>query len=394
MHNKEFRQLQTAINEISIYDYLEVIYIYRKMILYFTFATSMTSIIVASMLPTFYSSTTKILPPQQEQGFMSLMVAQMGGFSNIASDVLGGGSQADLYVGMLKLDSIKDPIIDRFKLMDVYKTKYRISTYREIDKRVNIMAGKKDGIIAITVEDKDPKLAAEMANAFVEELGRLTIKLNSKGASDNREYLQERLSKARTDLMQAEANLKNFQIQNKAIDITEQAKGTIRGIADLMAQLAVQEVQLANLRRQFTDTSQEVKSINTSITNLKSQISKLESNRPGYTIPNIGSIPSLGEKYVRLTRDFKIQETLVELLTKQYEMAKLAEQKNVSTIQVLQKAQIPDRKSKPQKSVIVMLATVAALMTSVFAAYIVNYYNKLTDDKRNFIKKFVNFKGV
>lgn len=362
---------------IDLLDYVEVILKRKKLIIRSTTVVFLVSIVISLSLPKIYVSKAMILPPSQDQGLLGAMMGQMGGVAALAGGLLGASSSADMYASVLKSDAVKDSIIERFKLMDVYKAKYRFDTYKIIDKRVDITAGKKDGIISIAVEDKDPKRAADMANAYVEELGKLTVRLNVTDAGHNRTFLEDRLSKAKVDLAKAEENIKNFQMKNKALDITEQAKGTIRGIADMTAQLAAEEVKLAALRHSLTDSNAEVKNQKAVIASLKGQIAKFEGNGAGGSIPTVGSVPPIGQEYMRLMREFKIQETLVELLTKQYEIAKLTEAKDVSSIQVLQKANIPDRKIKPRRSLIVLMTTSFAFACSILLSFILEYSEKM-----------------
>lgn len=311
----------------------------------------------------------------------------MGG---VAADLLGKGTPADMYVGMLSSETISDKIIDRFKLMKLYDLQYRVDTYKLLHQKVDFSVGKKDGIISISVEDKNPKLAAKIANAYVEELGVLLVRLNSADAGQNRAYLEERLSKAKVDLENAGDALKQFQSKNKALDISDQAQGTIKGIADLEGLLTSEEVKLSGLKRIFTDSSQEVKNQQSVISNIKTQIAKFEGSRSNSSIPGVASVPELEQKYLRLMREFKIQETIFELLTKQNEMTKLSEAKNISSIQVIQTAHEPDKKTKPQRSLIVIVTTFAAGLGAIFYAFIRESYNRLSPENRERWDRILN----
>ncbi len=375
---------------INLLDYLEVIAKRWKMIAKVMAITFVLTAGLSLLKKNIYSSTAMVIPPQKDSlmGMMGAMFGGSGGglgggVSGMA-DLLGKGTTADLYVGMLNSRVVKDRIIDRFKLMQLYKQDYRLETYKALDKNVDISAGKKDGIISITVEDEDPKRAASMANAFVEELCRLQVRLNITGAGQNRGFLDERLAKAKADLTKAEEALKNFQAKNKALDVPAQAQATITGVAELKTQLAAQEVQLSALRSRFTDNAQEVKDLKTSIGNLRGQIARLEGSGGGSSsIPAVGSIPGLGQEYVRLMREFKIQETIFELLTKQNEMAKLSETRDVAGIQVLQQATPPDKKVKPKRSMIVLLSTFAAGFMAVLWAFLNEYgANMCAEDRQ------------
>jgi len=366
-------------DEINLLDLLLVLAKRWRMIVGFTFAAGVIAALVTLMMPNVYTARTMILPSQDDKGMMSAMMAQLGGLAGLAGG-LGGPTTSDLYVTMLKSETVKDPIIDRFKLMDVYEVKYRADAYGALDSRAAISLGKKDGVITIAVDDRDPKRAADIANAYVDELGKLAARLSMGGAGKNRVFFEERLAAAQADLARAEEALKAFQSRNKAVAVTEQAKATIEGVAQLRAQLAAKEVELAALRQSMTDESREVKNQKALIDNLRGQIARLESGSGGGAVPGLGAVPQLGQEYVRLMREFKIQETLVELLTKQYEMTKLNEAKDVSPFQVLQKAKVPERKSKPKRLMIVTLAGLGAFSLVILSAFVIESFRSLSNE--------------
>lgn len=373
------------VSDNGLLDYLEIIAKHLRLIIKVTVTAAILSISIALLLPKVYSSTTLILPPQQDADLMGLMLGGQAGSmaASLAGGLLGTGTPADQYASILECQHISDIIIDRFNLMKEYNIDYRTEMYKKLDKVVDIKAGKKDGIISITVEDEDPQKAANIANAYVEELGKLTAELNMTNGNKNKLFLEKRLTQSKGDLAAAENQLRKFQSKNKAIDVTEQAKASIVGIADLRAQLVLQNIQLAALKRRFTNNSQEVKDVTVSINKIKNQISKLEGNGNDGAIPTIGEVPKLGQEYIRLMREYKIQETLVELLTKQYELAKLTEVKDITNIQVIQQARPADKKVKPKRSLIVLGTTFLAGFCSIMYAIFVDYRDKLPDQQLN-----------
>lgn len=367
---------------VNLLDYLEVIAKRWRLIVGTGAVALVLSTGLSLQIKNVYSSTALVLPPQQDSGMLGMMNALSGGMATLASDLLGKGSPADMYVGILNSRVVMDTIIDRFKLLEVYRVKYRLDAYKVLDRKVEIEVGKKDGIISVTVEDQDPKRAAAMANAYLEELGKMSVKLNVTGAGENRSYLEQRLAKTKVTLSQAEDALKQFQTKNKALDVPEQAKASIVGVAQLRAQLAAQEVQLAALRSRFTDSTQEVKDLRASNAKLEGQIARLEGNGPGGAIPSLGSVPALGEEYVRLLREFKVQEAVFEMLTKQYEMAKFSESRNVDGLQIIQNAAVPDKKVKPKRSLIVLAATLGAAAAAALYALMAEAGAKLPPEDR------------
>jgi tyrosine-protein kinase Etk/Wzc len=354
----------------------------RRMILSVTAAAFVLSIAVSLLLPKVYTATARFLPPQQDSTLVSAMMGQAGGLSSFAGGLLGGGTPADTYVGILRSEGVRDRIIDRFSLMRVYDEKYRVDMYRRLDRLVDISAGKKDGIVSVAVDDGDPKRAAAIANSLVEEAGSLTAGMSATGAGDQRLFLERRLAGAKADLARAEELLSEFQAKNKAPDVTQQARAAIEGIAQLKAQQAVQEVQLATLRTRLTDGTQEVLDLKTSIFNLKGQIARLEGRGESGAILGIGAVPELGRQYVGFMREFKVKEAVVDLLTKQYEVAKLTEAKEISNLQVIQQARVPDKKSRPRRVVIVLASTFAAFALSVLSSFGLESLERMTDEER------------
>lgn len=366
----QMRQPESNEDSINVVESLSVIARYKKMILLVTCAAGLTALIFSLCLTKYYSATAKILPNQQNQNLLSAVTGQMGGGGmSLAGGLLGGASNSDLCAELLKSDDIKDAMVTRFKLMEVYQQELRQDSYRELMKNVSIQTGK-EGIISITVQDKVPQRAAEMANALVAEVDKLSSKVSMAQAGQSRVFLEHRLSQAKGDLAAAEEKLKAFQGQNKALNVPEQARVALEGVAQLMAQLASQEVQLATLRKQYTDWTPEVKNAKAGIANLQQQIARLEGQGSGGSVPSVGSIPPLGQQYVRLMREFKTQENIVTLLVNQHELAKLSEANNVSTLQVVQAARTPERKSKPQRAQLVVLVACAGFLLGVIAAFV------------------------
>lgn len=389
MQNGETREnMQSAHagpQQSSVLDYLGALAGRFGTIVKITGAAALLSLVLSLLLPNIYTAGTMILPAQEDRGLMSSMMNQLGGLATLAGAAgssFGGPNTSELYVSMLRSEAVKDPVIDRFKLLERYDKRFRTDVYAILDRNASVSLGKKDGIITITFSDKDPKFAAAMANAYVEELGNLAVRLNVTGAGQNRSFLEERLATAKGELVKAEENLKAFQAKYKTVSVTAQTEATIKGVAELRAQLAAQEVQLATYRRQFTDASQEVKTLSAAVGNLRAQIAKLEGAGGDSAIPSVGSAATIGQQYVRIMREYKIQESLVELLTKQYEMAKLSEAKDISPFQVIQKAKVPERKSRPHRAAMVMMTVFSAFFLSVAGIVMLEYCRSMPEQDK------------
>ena len=363
---KTIHQLEEE--EINLLDLIWVIARNSRIIVLLTGTAAVLSIIISLLLPDIYSAKTEVLLSQQDQGSKLASIAQMGELDGFAGDILAGNTTVDMYLEILKSEALKDVIIDRFELMDVYNEESRLDTYKTLDN--NVHTENEAGMLSISVEDKDPKRATDITNALVEELEKLTVKLNVVGAERNKKFFEERLIKSKADLAKAEDKLKAYQAKNKALNVTEQTKATIEGVARLKAELTVKEVQLASLRAYMTDENDEIKTIKASIKNLKERIDSMEGSGSGSSIPAVGAVPALGQEYLRLTRDLKIQESIFELLTNQYEMAKLYEAKDFPGIYILQQARIPDKEVKPKRFLIVIIVTLCVFLLSITFAFL------------------------
>jgi tyrosine-protein kinase Etk/Wzc len=368
--------------EIDFLDYLEIVLKRKKVVIKATAIALVLSAIIVMILPKTYQATARILPPQQDQGLVAMMMSGgSGGLAGLAGNLLGTGTSADQFASIMQSERMMGAIIDRFKLMEEYKKDFRVDMYEKMSKIVDITAGKKDGIITITVEDEDPKKAADIANAYIGELNKVVAELSTSAAGGNRVFLEGRLARARADLTKAEDAMKAFQVKYNAINVPDQAKASIEGVALLKAQIAVQEGQLSAVRSQLMDSAPEVQTIKATIGKLKAQLAGLEGTGTG-AIPSVGSVPALGVQQVRLLREFKTQEMIVELLTKQYELAKLTEAKDVNSIQVIQKAEVPDKKYKPKRRNIVLGATFVVFILSVSYVMVLNYVETMPENER------------
>ena len=379
------RPPQPEDDEINLLEYLLVIVKHKKLIFITCVVTFILTCGITLQLPNIYLSTARILPPQERQSSISSMIGGLGGLAALAGVSVEGGSSL-LYVSMLKSRTISDAIIQRFDLMTLNGWSSRFIAYKALDRMVTVGFGK-DGVIAISVENKDPELASKIANAYVEELKNLNVSLNLNSAGRERLFLENRLALVKSDLTKAEDLLKDFQEKNKAIRIDAQANAIIDAIAKLKGELASKEVELGVLISSQTEQNPQVIALREGISQIKTQISRLERSPDSKDVSRdiflaTSEVPELGIQYARLLRNFKIQETLFELLTKQYEIAKINEAKNTSTLQILDEAVAADRKSKPKRSLIVILVTFAAVFFAVLYSFIKEYRKRMSSEDR------------
>jgi uncharacterized protein involved in exopolysaccharide biosynthesis len=362
-------QLSGDDDEISLLDLLIVLVKHKKLVLGLTFVVAVIAAGISLLLPNIYTGTTKILPPQQNQSSASAMLAQLGGgLAGLAGTVAGIRSPNELYIGMLKSRTVADNLIQRFDLMRIYDAKYPTRARQGLEGVTNITAGK-DGIISIEVDDEDPKRAAELANAYVDELFKLTKVLAVTEASQRRLFFERQFEQARDNLAKAEATARQALEKGGLVQVEGQGRAIVETTARLRGQITVKEVQIGAMRTFATDRNPDLQLAQKELEALNHELARIEGasgSKSGNARENNGSgIDSLG-----LLRNVKYYETIYELLAKQYELAKIDEAKDSAVVQVMDKAIEPDRKSKPKRSLIVLLSAFAALFIGILWAFV------------------------
>ena len=371
-------------DEISLLDLLLVVVQERRFILRVTLALALFGLLLAFVLPTRYTATTAILPPQQSGSAGSALMAQLGSLGSMASLAGGGGLGAlknpnDMQVAMLKSRTVEDAMIDRFHLTELYKEKYRSETRRVLERRVEIENGAKDGLIRISVTDRDPQRAAQMANGYVEEFKRLTGGLAVTEASQRRLFFEQQLDGAKNQLATAEEALKQTEQETGLVQLDTQARAVITSVAQLRAQIAAKEVQIGAIRSYATGQNPELQMAQRELEGLQAQEQKLgASPTDGNMLPiSQGNMQQAGLEYVRKLRDVKYYETIFDLLARQYEVAKVDEARQGAVIQVVDRAVVPDRHSSPKRVLIVIGATVLGLVFGMAWSFGARAWNRL-----------------
>lgn len=348
-------------DEISLLDLLQVVADNLRLLVLAPLAAGLLALgITFAMAPTF-TATTKFMPPQQQQSGAAAMLAGLGALGGLAGAAGGLKNPADQYVAFLKSRSVQDALIDRFKLTERYETKFREDARKTLDANVQIASGK-DGLITIDASDKDPQFAAQLANAHIEELGKLLNRLAVTEAQQRRVFFEKQLNNAKDNLVKAEQALKASGVNSSALKASPIA--AVEGLAKLKATITAQEIKLASMRGYLTESAPDFKQAQTELSAMRGQMARAEKEEPAST--GGGSKDS---DYIAKFRDFKYHETLFELFAKQYEMARVDESREGAIIQVVDAAQPPERKSKPKKALIALMTTLAvgfALLLFIF----------------------------
>jgi tyrosine-protein kinase Etk/Wzc len=342
------------------------------------------SVATAMLLPPIYTARTTLLPPNSQQGGgASAALAALGALGGLAGGLGGAKTPDELYVALLKSDTLQRTLIDRFDL----KKRYDVDTYealrKELPRNIRVSADKKSGLIAVEVDDEEPKFAAELANAHATEITKLLGRLAVSEAQLRRVFFEQQLTETKERLVKAEVGLRTVQEKSGVIVLDKQAEALIGGAATVRALIAEREVQMKVLRTAATGENPDVIRLASELRALRTELARMESNQGGTAgsavdMP-VGRLPEAAIDYVRARRELKLQETLLETMIRQYEVAKLDEAKEGPVLQQVDVAQPPDRKSKPSRMLIVLGGVLAALLlASVVAVW--RGYARLTRD--------------
>lgn len=372
------------------------------------------SALLAFFIPKSFTSTAELMPPDQQSTSALAMMAGMaakagGGVGAMAGDLLGIKSSGALFIGVLRSETAQDRLVEKFDLRKVYGKRLIMDARTKLDENTSISEDRKSGIISISVTDHNPQRAAALANAYVDQLNFLVAELSTSSAHRERVFLEERLEVAKRDLDEAANQLAQFSSKNNTLDIQQEGKAMLDAAGSIAAQMIAAQSQLEGLRQIYTDNNPRVRAMQGRVAELRRQLQKLggvqgnpAKNSLGSTLaksqgadppadpsadqsavqagsmpyPTIRSLPLLGAKYSDYYRRAKIQETVFELLTQQYELAKVQEAKETPSVKVLDPGRVPERKSFPPRLLIMFLGTALALSISVVWALASNQWQQ------------------
>lgn len=349
-----------------------------------TWKTFLASIVLAFLVPSHYKSAVRFVPGENSSSsgsnsMMGLLGKALGSdnssmsFGLDAASLLGAKTPGAFYVEVLKSRTVQDRLINRFDL----RARYRKRTYFEARKKLaqftDIEEDKKSGVISLTVTDYEPRMAAQIANAYVDELNRLAVDLNTSSAHRERQFLEERLTTAKQDLARASAALSQFTSKNSMVDPQNEGRAVMDAAARMQGELIASETELKGLQQIYSDDNIRVRTLKARMAELQSQLKKLvgqnnavasQDSLAGWSAPypSMHTLPGLGSRYAELYREAKIQEAVYAFVTQQFEMAKIQEAKELPIVRVMDAGVTPEKRSSPIRSLIVA--------GSVFGAFI------------------------
>jgi len=352
-------------------------------ILGFVAGAAILSTAVALLMPKYYTANAKLLPPQQSQSIASAMLGQLGPLIGaVAGKDLGVRAPNDPYISMLHSRNLTDKLIDRFSLMSVYHKKLREDARKRLESLTEIVVGK-DGVISISVEDRDRNRAAEIANAYVSELEKLTKTLAVTDAAKRRVFFEQEVKTTSDELANAEVALKKTMESTGIFQWESQSKVMTEALAKLSEQVHAKETFVQIMRSSFaTAENPDLIRAEQELAALRGQLARMERGQGGHSVADLSmaNVPAAGLEYIRKLREVKYREALFELLAKQYEAARIDEARDAAIIQFLDKAEPPEENSWPRPLLIILCATVLGLLIAIIVVYVQETMERARED--------------
>jgi uncharacterized protein involved in exopolysaccharide biosynthesis len=386
-------------DEISLLDILIVLAERKRIIFGVTAVFAILAIVISLLLPKSYTATVTLLPPQQsssESAALTSQLSSMGGMAVLAGG-LGLKNPNDMFVGMLQSRTVEDAMVQHFGLMQEYHARYLSDARTAFEGSAKVDDSGKDGLIRISVTDSDPRRAAELANGYVDQFRNLSQHLAITEASQSRLFFEQELEQAKNNLANAEEALKQTEQSTGVIQLDSQANALINSAASLRAQITAREVQIQGMQTYATQENSQLVQAQQELDGLRAQLAKLggsEDNPAGELIVPKGLVPEASLEYIRKLRDVRYNETIFDILARQFEAAKLDEAKEGALIQVIDPAISPDRRSSPRRGLIVNIATVVGFLFGVFVALLQAGFRRMKEDQETNLKLYLLFKAL
>ncbi len=369
-------------DEVNFLDYWNILCKRRRLVFPIVGVVMIASVVYSLLAQKIYTSTAVLFPPQPD---LSMLGQSSATAPVLPMGLFGMNSAGALWVRILGSDTVLDAVIDRFDLMTVFEAETRVEARKALSGRVNTSKSKED-VVSISVDDTDPKRAALIAGALVEELDRVNRSLLTTTGGRMRVFVEKRLGEEKRALTKAEEALKAFQEANGAVQLDAQSRALVDAIGTLRGQLMAKEVEIQALLTHASRHNPAVEALKAQIQELRAGLVKLEEGSQGTPKKSIlipsAKIPDLALQYARLLRDVTVKETLYALLTQQYEMARIQEAKDNPTVQVLDPPQVPEKRSRPKRTLIVLLSTFGAMVLSLFLAFSLEAIEKMRAQAR------------
>lgn len=385
MHSNLSKPSDDDKDVMGIVEMLIVLAKNKKTIVGATLAAALVASAGSMLLPPFYRASVKLLPPQQAQSGASMLLSQLGGLAGAAAGATGLKNPADVYIGMLKSRTVGERLAKRFALQAHYGVKSQEQTLKLLGANTVVAVGK-DGLIAIDVEDTEKKLVAPLANAYVEELVRLTKTLAVTEGAQRRLFYEQELERSKNKLANAEIALKTAIDQRGVISVDAESRGLLETGARLRAEISAKDIELNSMKAFVTPNNPAYRRVEELLRSLRAELSQLENGRrpPSVADRAAGEGAKAGVQSIQLLRDVKYYQILFEALSKQYEAARLDEAKDSSVIQVLDQAIEPEQRFKPKRSMLVVASSLLVCLITMFFVLLREIKNRWLLSPRSF----------
>jgi uncharacterized protein involved in exopolysaccharide biosynthesis len=353
-------------DKISLFDLLIILAKRKRFIFWITAVFAILATVYSQFLPKSYKATATLLPPQQNVSASAMLASQLGGMAAFAG---GLRNSNDMYIGMFKSRTVENAMVQQYGLMQEYHKRYLSDACKAFEGHATVDGSTKDGLIHISFIDGDPRRAAELANGYIEQFRNLSQHLAITEASQRRLFFEQELEQSKNNLVSAEEALKQTEQTTGVIELDSQARALIESGATLRAQIATREVEIQGMQTYAAAENAQLVQAQRELAGLRAQLAKLggsEESSGGELISSKGQVSQAGLEYIRKLRDVKYNETIFDILARQFEAAKLDEAKQGALIQVVDPAIPPDRKSAPYRGLIVIVATVVGFFIGVF----------------------------
>jgi tyrosine-protein kinase Etk/Wzc len=398
-------------DEVNLLDVIIVLFKYKRLIWAVTLGIGILALVICLVVTPVYQGVSQVLPPQ-DSSVSSAVLAQLGAAGGAITALTGISptSPSLMYVGFLKSRTVFDAIIDKFDLIRIYKLERFLGRWRKYTRddarddltSLAVIETDESGIITTSVQDNDPQKSADMANAFVDELRKLVLDMTVTDAGQRRAFFQQQFNQTLKALTTAEEDLKQFEEKTGALQIDEQARAVMAGIAALEAQIAASEIAIKVMKTYATQQNPDVKMAQQQLKAMKEERKRLEAEgaplfSDSKTLIPTGQVPQVATEYLRKVRELKYQQVLYDVLLKQYEAARLEEAKDSVTLKVVSTAVAPEKVYKPKWVLVTVIMTGIAFFLGIFAAFVVEAVHRLSGspaqrDRMKDLRNYLAFK--
>lgn len=339
------------------------------------------SAVAAFLIPKRYESKAQLAPPDSSQSSLGSMASaaamlgnlagKMGGLTSLAENALGIKSSGALFVAVLKSETVQDALVHKFELEKRYHVRYIEDARKQLARHTDLAEDRESGVVSITVTDHDPANAAAMTQEYINQLNIVVSQISTSSARRERIFLEGRLNQVKQDLEDAEKQFSQFSSQKTVINLEAQGKAIVESGAILQGQMIAAQSELEGMRQIYSDQNVRVRSLQARVNELQNALQKLggksatENSTADQLYPSLRQLPLLGVDYADLFRRVKVEEAIFEILTKEYELARVQEAREIPTVKVLDPPLVPEKKSFPPRLVIILLSTTVALLMAI-----------------------------